>query len=207
MGMAVVRFLRSVHTNGTVPISLPASKGGARVMNHRGKSFLGGAAVAALLILPAAAANGDWTVWPTKTFSANSLKLRDVVGTLTVDVRDGGPVTVDVSGARPRVNGVSIHQEDGTVVIDGSSSSDNESVWDWHKWFNFSTDWAPKIDNLRIKVTVPRAGERAVASRNRRIGEGRCWTDQRRACGDRRIRRCAVRRDCGRAVGGHRWLR
>ena len=125
-------------------------------MNHRGKSFLGGAAVAALVILPAAAASGDWTVWPTKTFSANALKLSDVVGTLTVNVRDGGPVTVDVAGIRARVNGVSVHQEDGTVVIDGSNSSDNESVWDWHKWFNFSTDWTPKIDNLRIKVTVPR---------------------------------------------------
>src|SRR5438552_5144419 len=125
-------------------------------MNHRGKSFLGGAAIAALLILPAAAANSDWTVWPTKTYSANAVKLTDVVGTLTVNVRNGGPVTVDVAGAKPRVNGVSIHQEDGRVVIDGSSSSDRESVWDWHKWFNFSTDWAPKTTNLTIKVTVPR---------------------------------------------------
>jgi hypothetical protein len=129
------------------------------MMANRGKSFLGGAAVAALLILPAAAANSDWTVWPTKTFSANALKLRDVVGTLTVDVHDGGPVTVDVSGAKPRVNAVTVHQEDGTVVIDGSNASDNVSVWDWHKWFNFSTDWRPKTDNLRIKVTVPRGAE------------------------------------------------
>src|SRR5437773_665950 len=106
-------------------------------MQNRGKSFLGGAAVAALLILPAAAANSDWTVWPTKTFSANALKLTDVVGTLTVNVRNGGPVTVDVAGARPRVDGITIHQEDGRVVIDGSNSSENGSVWDWHKWFNF----------------------------------------------------------------------
>jgi hypothetical protein len=125
-------------------------------MEKRGKSFLAGAAVAALLILPAAAANGDWTVWPTKTFGGNALKVTDIVGTLTVNVRDGGPVTVDVSGARPRVNGVSVHQEDGTVVIDGSDSGENQSVWDWHKWFNFSTDWTPKTDNLKIKVTVPR---------------------------------------------------
>ena len=110
-------------------------------MNNRGKSFLGGAAVAALLILPAAAANGDWTVWPTKTFSGNGVRVTDIVGTLTVNVRDGGPVTVDVSGTRPRVNGVSVHQEDGTVVIDGSNSSENGSVWDWHKWFNFSVNF------------------------------------------------------------------
>jgi hypothetical protein len=132
-------------------------------MQNRAKSFVGGAAVAALLILPAAAANSDWTVWPTKSFGANALKLHDIVGTLTVNVRDGGPVTVEVSGARPRVNGVSIHQQDGTVVIDGSSSNDNASVWDWHKWFNFSTDWQPKTANLIIKVTVPRGAEVEVS--------------------------------------------
>ena len=128
-------------------------------MKNRGKSFLAGAAVAALLTLPAAAANGDWTVWPTKTFSGNGLKVSDVVGKITVNVRDGGPVTVDVSGTRPRVDGVSVHQEDGTVVIDGSNSGDNESVWDWHKWFNFSQDWEPATNSLNIKVTVPRGSE------------------------------------------------
>jgi hypothetical protein len=128
-------------------------------MTHRGKSFLGGAAVAALLILPAAAANGDWTVWPTKTFNGNSVKLSDIVGTITVNVRNGGPVTVDISGTKPRLNGISVHQEDGEVVIDGSESSDNESVWDWHKWLNFSTDWEPKTNNLYVKVTVPRGSD------------------------------------------------
>ena len=93
-------------------------------MKHRGQSFVTGAAVAAVLILPAAAANGDWTVWPTKTFGGNALKVTDIVGTLAVNVRNGGPITVDVAGARPRVNGVSIHQEDGTVVIEGSDWSE-----------------------------------------------------------------------------------
>ena len=125
-------------------------------MTHRGKSFLVGAAIAAIVILPAAAADGNWTTWPTKTFNAEALKVTDVVGTLTVNVRDGGPVTVDVSGTKERLNGISVHQEDGTVVIDGSDSSDNESVWDWHKWLNFSGDWQPKANNLYVKVTVPR---------------------------------------------------
>src|SRR5579864_1857410 len=88
-------------------------KGGASAMTHRAKSFFGGAAIAALLILPAAAANGDWTVWPTKTFNGNAVKLTDIVGTLTVNVRNGGPVTVEVSGTKPRLNGISVHQEDG----------------------------------------------------------------------------------------------
>ncbi|HLY07039.1 MAG TPA: DUF2807 domain-containing protein [Rhizomicrobium sp.] len=113
-----------------------------------------GAAIAALLILPAAA--GDWGVWPTKSYGANAVKVSDIVGTLTVNVRNGGPLTVDISGAKERLNGISVHQEDGTVVVDGSDSSDNQSVWDWHKWFNFSSDWEPKTSNLIVKVTVPR---------------------------------------------------
>jgi hypothetical protein len=125
-------------------------------MMNRGKSFLIGTAVAAVLIVPAAASNGDWTVWPTKNFSANAVKITDIVGTVTVNVRNGGPVSVNVSGARPRVDGVTIDQEDGRVVVDGSNSSDTDSVWNWHKWFNFSSNWSPKTDNLSIKVTVPR---------------------------------------------------
>src|SRR5579871_416263 len=126
-------------------------------MMNRGKSFLLGAAVAALLIVPAAASNSDWTVRPTKSYGgANAVKLTDIVGKITVDVRNGGPVTVDVAGAKPRVDGVTINQDDGKVVIDGSSSSDTSSVWDWHKWFNFSSGWTSQTDNLTIKVTVPR---------------------------------------------------
>ena len=125
-------------------------------MKNRGKSFLGGAAVAALLVLPAMAGNGDWTVWPTKTFSAKAVKFDDIVGTLTVNVRNGGPVTVEVAGTRPRVQGISVSDEDDKVVIDGSNSSENESVWNWHNWLNFSSESEPRTDNLNIKVTVPR---------------------------------------------------
>ncbi|HEX3430355.1 MAG TPA: DUF2807 domain-containing protein [Rhizomicrobium sp.] len=132
-------------------------------MMNRGKSFLIGASVAALLILPAAASSGDWTVWPTKTFSANAVKITDVVGTVTVNVRNGGPVTVDVAGAKPRVDGVTIDQEDGKVVVDGSNSSDTDSVWNWRKWFNFSSDWSPRTNNLSIRVTVPRGADVEVS--------------------------------------------
>ncbi|HEY2446267.1 MAG TPA: hypothetical protein VGI20_11070 [Rhizomicrobium sp.] len=124
-------------------------------MSGRWKSLLGGAAVAALLILPAAAASGDWISWPTKTFNANALKIDDVVGSLTVNVRNG-PLTVEVSGSKPRANGVRVSQEGDRVVIDGSSFNENNSVWDWKNWFNFSTDFAQRADNLQIRVTVPR---------------------------------------------------
>ncbi len=93
------------------------------------KSLMGGAALAALLILPsmsghasetrhhatppaapaapAAAAqpappapqqSGDWVRWPVKTYNTNALKVEDLVGTLTIDVKDSGPMTVEVSG-------------------------------------------------------------------------------------------------------------
>lgn len=125
-------------------------------MSNRGKSFLGGAAVAALLIMPAGAANSDWTTWPTRSFSANAVKFDDVVGTITVSVRNAGPVTVDVAGAKPRVGGVTVSQDGDKVVIDGSNSDENESVWNWHNWLNFSSEFEPRTDNLNIRVTVPR---------------------------------------------------
>jgi hypothetical protein len=125
-------------------------------MNRKFRSFLGGASVAAVLILPAAAANGDWVVWPTRSFSANSVKLEDIVGKLTVDVRNGGPISVDVAGVKERVKGISIDQEDGQVVIDGSNANESGSVWNWRDWFNFSTTYESNPDNLTVRVTVPK---------------------------------------------------
>ncbi|HWY15501.1 MAG TPA: DUF2807 domain-containing protein [Rhizomicrobium sp.] len=125
-------------------------------MSSRGTSFLGGAAVAALLIWPARAANGDWVAWPTKSFDANAVKLEDIVGSVTVNVRNGGPLTVDVAGSKQRVDGVRVTKDGNRVVIDGSSFSENNSVWDWKNWFNFSTDFSQRADNLTIKVTVPK---------------------------------------------------
>jgi len=123
------------------------------MMNGRAKSFLGGATVAAILILPAAA-NGDWVVWPTKSYSADAVRFDDFVGRLVINVRNGGPVSVDVAGAKSRVQGVVVKEEDGKVVIEGSNES--ESVWNWHNWFNFSADFEPRPDNLTVRVTVPR---------------------------------------------------
>lgn len=165
-------------------------------MSHRGKSFLGGAVLAALVILPAAAADGDWSVWPTKTFSGNAVKFSDIVGTLTVNVRDGGPVTVDVSGTRERLSGVSVHQEDGRVVIDGANSSDNESVWDWHKWFNFSSDWQPKTKSLFVKVTVPRGASVNVSDL---VGEATIGDTQ----GELRFEAAASKAHIGRVGPAH----
>ncbi len=82
------------------------------------KSLMGGAALAALLILPSMSGHasetrhhatppaapaapeataqpappappqtGDWVRWPVKSYNAGSLKVEDLVGTLTIDIR------------------------------------------------------------------------------------------------------------------------
>ncbi len=124
-------------------------------MEHRLKSLLIGAAVAAALTIPAQAADGGWITWPTKTFDAKVVKIDDVVGTLRIEVKDSGPVTLNVSGAAPRVNGLSVRASDGTLRI--SSAEDNESVWDWRNWFNFKVH--DDDGKLNIKLVVPRGEE------------------------------------------------
>ena len=174
--------------------------------------------------------------------------------------RDGGPVTVDVSGARPRVNGVSVHQRTAqslstapvrtTMSRSGIGTSGSISRPTGRRkpttcesrsprraaprWTSAILSVTPRSATRRANFALRsgrrdekrdrsrrrcacfawgrrprryRAGERAVAPGNRRIGKGGRWPDQGRACGDRRIRRCTVWRDCRRAVGGHRWFR
>ena len=85
-------------------------------MDRKSRSLMGGAALAALLILPslsghasarhapppppaapaaapaapAAPANVDWVRWPVKSYSTNAVKLEDIVGTLTVNLGQPG---------------------------------------------------------------------------------------------------------------------
>jgi hypothetical protein len=117
--------------------------------------MLVGAAVAALLVLPAAGADSGWVTWPTKSFDTKGLRIDDVVGDVRVTVQDG-PMKVDVSGSKERVGGLTVKNEGGALLIDGSNSV-SYSVWDWRKWFDFSHI---RDDNsqghLVIKVTVPK---------------------------------------------------
>lgn len=123
-------------------------------MNDQTKSLLLGAAVAAVLILPAAAAE-DWVTWPQKTFSPGALKVDDFVGTLIVNVSNGGPVKVDVSGTRERIKNLEVHSSGNGVVIEGQN---DQSVWDWHNWLNFDYSKS-KPDQLVVKVSVPKGTE------------------------------------------------
>lgn len=100
---------------------------------------------------------GNWTVAPVRTFNTSSLKTEDIVGTLTIAVRDGGPMTVEVSGNPSRVGHVHVSQDGSRLVVEGSSDDeDNRSVWDWKNWFDFSHDFNYEHGNLFVKVTVPR---------------------------------------------------
>jgi hypothetical protein len=103
------------------------------------------------------AADSSWTRWPVRSYSASNVKFEDIVGTVIVDVRDGGQMTVEVSGAKSRVAGLSVAVKGNTLQVDGSENKNDTSVWDWHDWFNFSNlEDDRRSDSLFVKVTVPR---------------------------------------------------
>jgi Putative auto-transporter adhesin, head GIN domain len=126
-------------------------------MTSKLKSMLAGAAVAAALIVPAAA-DTDWTSLPEKSFDVHAVKVEDVVGSLTVNVRESGPVTVNVSGTKDRVQGLDITSGGGKLVISGTGPEDR-SVWDWRNWFNFSDQSHNKPADLTIKLLVPKGAD------------------------------------------------
>ncbi len=120
-------------------------------------SMMIGAAVAAMLVLPAVAGDNGWVVWPTKTVQGtNALRVEDVIGSVRVNVANG-PMKVDVSGAREMVSGVTVRSDGGTLRITGSEIT-NVNVWDWKHWFDFSNirDDNDHNGKLFIKVTVPK---------------------------------------------------
>jgi len=121
-------------------------------MRNQIQSLLIGAAIAALVTLPAKAGPG-WVDGPQKTYNVNSLKVEDVVGTLRIDVRDGGPALVQISGLQARVNEVKVKVDQGTLVVEGHNIGE---VWDWTHWFDFSHLGENKPDQLVVHVVVPR---------------------------------------------------
>jgi hypothetical protein len=118
-------------------------------MTKRWKSVVAGAAVAAALTLPAIA--DSWITGPTRNFPVRSVSVHDLVGNLTIGVRDGGPVSVQVSGAKQRVDETTVSQNDGTVAIESGYTNE---VWDWRHWFDYSDHTSS--GNLSVKVMVPR---------------------------------------------------
>jgi hypothetical protein len=109
-------------------------------------------------------ADNTWTRWPVRSYTANAVKFEDIVGTIIVDVRDGAQMTVEVSGAKARLQGLKVSVKDNTLEVEGSDSRNDTSVWNWHDWFNFSdTEEDRRADNLFVKVTVPRGTDVNIA--------------------------------------------
>jgi hypothetical protein len=123
------------------------------------KSLLIGAAVAVLVVLPARA-ESNWVTGSWQTYDTHKLKLDDIVGNVKVDVKDGGPMVIQVSGLRDRVQGVVVRASRDTLTV---GSTERDSVWDWRNWFNFSTGYR-KPEQLQIHIGVPRGSAVSVSS-------------------------------------------
>jgi hypothetical protein len=117
--------------------------------------MLVGAAVAALLVLPAAGADTGWVTWPTKSYDSKDLRIDDVVGDVRVTVQDG-PMKLDVAGNKDLLAGLSVKNAGGTLTINGGDNI-SYSVWDWRNWFDFSHIHDDNRGrHVSIKVTVPK---------------------------------------------------
>lgn len=123
-------------------------------MESQMKSLLAGAAVAALLIFPAFGADPGWVTWPRKSFDVQAVHIKDVIGKLAIDVKDSGPITLDVSGDKRAVDALAVKSFDGRLEIRGQDEKTN--VWDWSKWFDFSDINREDNPRLTVHLTVPR---------------------------------------------------
>lgn len=130
-------------------------------MHNETKSFLGGAAVAGMLIAPALAGDPNWVTWPHKTYEgAHRVSIDEVVGTVIIDVKDSGPITLDASGVKGAMDGLDVSTDDGTLQIEGSQ--EKSLVWDWRNWFNFSDVGKPSHSKLNLHLTVPKGTNIAI---------------------------------------------
>jgi len=132
------------------------------------QSLLIGAAVAAIVVLPARAADANWVNGSWQTYQAHKLKLDNIVGNVKVDVKDGGPMVIQVSGLPDRVKKVHVQASQDTLSVTGEEI---DAVWDWRNWFKFSDSFQMKPDQLVIHIAVPRGSAVNVdASGNVTIG-------------------------------------
>jgi len=141
-------------------------------MNQEWRSALIGAGVAALLIIPtlahsqtpnpapapAPARSANWVTKPQARFAVRKLSIDSVVGQIKVDVKDSGPITLEVAGTRRAVDGLTAKVEDGTLKIEGANAP-KIAVWDWRKWFDFSDARGTQDYKLSLHLIVPRGAD------------------------------------------------
>ena len=109
-----------------------------------------------------AQADGNWVTRPRKSFNVKKVHFSSVIGSIKVDVKDSGPMTLDVAGTKRAVDGLDVHVEDGTLEIEGSDEGGTIAVWDWRKWFDFSDVGKSHHYKLDLRLTVPRGTDVAV---------------------------------------------
>ena len=115
-------------------------------------SLLIGAGLAAALTLPTMAADNGWINGNWQTYDARSLKLDSVVGNVRIDVKDSGPMAIQVSGLPDRVKGVHVSTSGGTLKVEAEQTG---KVWDWRHWFDFR-GFNTNPGQLQIHIAVPR---------------------------------------------------
>ncbi len=109
----------------------------------------------------ASADDGNWTTKPRQNFSVRKVHFDSVIGSIKIDVKDNGPMTLDIAGTKRAVDGLSAHVEDGVLSIEGSEDQ-NISVWDWSKWFDFSDVNHSHRSKLSLHLVVPRGADVGV---------------------------------------------
>jgi len=124
------------------------------------KQMLAGAAVAALLTMPAVGASSaedhTWITHSPQNFTAHAVDLERVLADVTVNPTGGnGQISMTVAGPKYLVEDVQSHSNGTTLVISGpQKAANNFSVWDVSKWFDYS-DVGEK-SRVKIVLNVPR---------------------------------------------------
>lgn len=117
------------------------------------QSLVLGAVVAVSVSASAFAADQAWVNGTWKTYDARALKLESVVGTVKVDVKDSGPMAIQISGNPDRVSKVQVNVRGGTLRVESGVVG---KVWDWRRWFDFSKMNSNKPGQLQITIVIPR---------------------------------------------------
>ncbi|MGC8535245.1 MAG: hypothetical protein ACP5QR_06885 [Rhizomicrobium sp.] len=132
--------------------------------------LLRGALLAAALILPttghtvpsalAAETQSSWITLPSRSFEVQRVRLKDLVANISVQVGPG-PVTLQMSGDKQRLDAVDVHKDGGVLTISGHS---HYGVWDWHDWFSFGDTRNRAPSQLKVTLRVPAGTELSVHS-------------------------------------------
>ena len=124
-------------------------------MRNRIIPILIGAALAALISLPAKAADWSWVNRPAQTFQAHAVDLETVSADVTIKpVGGSAAIAMSISGPRVLVDAVKAQAASGLLVISGPHNAEKTfNVWDWSKWFDYSH--VNDNNNVKITLTVP----------------------------------------------------